>query len=82
MKPDNRDSVLPLREKSREMDFEAVAIVVLDVGRVLRNIVDAFLAFLPIVRALPMFFGLPHPLHSEAIVADATWRGGLVVLEC
>ncbi len=47
-----------------------------------RNIVDTFLAFLPIVLGLPMFFGLLHPIHGDAIMADATWWGGLVVLEC
>ncbi len=82
MKPDNWDSVLLLREKGGEMDFEDVAIVVFDVGRVLWNIVDTFLAFLPIVLTLPMVFGFLHPIHGDAIMADATWRRGLVVLEC
>ncbi len=82
MEPDDRDGVLLLREKGGEMDFEDVAIVVFDVGRVLRNIVDTFLAFLPVVLTLPMVFGLPHPIHGDAIMADATWRRGLVVLEC
>ena len=82
MKPDDWDSVFLLREKSGEMDLENVAIVVFDVGCPGRDLINTFLAFLPVVLGLPMFFSFLHPIHGDTIVADAAWRGGLVVLEC